>query len=138
MTVAPGLVALMNFSMVSTFLVLAIGSSHMVMTTKSAKFIRKGPKKRSMLIRGWLAPTKTMCLSVLMGGMAAPLPSMITKSDSTSLAIWAPLFMLVIKTWPTIPPPQRRQPMVSILLIKASSQWSEAAWIPLSDCSIKN
>ena len=88
----------------STFSLLAIGSSHIVITTKSARFILKGPKKFSILIIGWFAPTSTMCLLVLIGGMAAPLPSMIIKSESTSFASSAPFFMLVIKAVPIVLP----------------------------------
>ena len=58
--------------------------------------------------------------------------------ESTWLASFAPFFILVKKTSPAIPPPQRLQPIVKILLIRASSQWSLAAWTPFSDCSNKN
>ena len=76
---------------------------------------------------GWFAPINVIFLLVFIGGIAAPLPSNIANLESTSLANFAPFFIFVRNTSPAIPPPHLLQPIVKILLINASSQWSLAA-----------
>ena len=127
MTVASGLISATNSSISFIFSELVIGSSHIVKTTRSPRSILYGPKYVVRFAVGWLAPMSTIFLLVLIGGIAAPLPSKIANFDSTSFASFAPFFMLVMNTSPAIPPPQRLQPIVNILLINASSQWSLAA-----------
>ena len=52
-------------------------------------------------------------VSSLEGGIAAPLPSKITRSGSRSAASAAPASTFDSPGEPTRPPPQRRQPMVT-------------------------